>query len=232
MRIDNCYIELDGPEPPGLDGSSWQFTEVLRGAGVVAQRATRGIWTVREPVTVQKGSASITLHPAQGDELRVSYLLDYGPDAPIERQKHTQSITPESYSRDLAPCRTFLLESEAFELHRAGVGLHLTPADILVFGPRGAIDNVPRFANEPARHKMLDILGDIALFGRDLRGHIVACRSGHPLNAELVRELGKRIPAKKRDAENGDEFESYRHPAVDERPRLRLETQGIRPSCN
>jgi UDP-3-O-acyl N-acetylglucosamine deacetylase len=202
LRIDNCYIELDGPEPPGLDGSSWKFTEVIRDAGVITQRAHRGIWTVSEPVTVQKGNASITLHPSDHDELRISYLLDYGADSPIERQKHSQVVTPESYVRDIAPCRTFLLESEAVELHRTGVGLHITPADVLVFGPNGVLDNVARFANEPARHKVLDILGDIALFGRDLRGHIVACRSGHPLNAELVKALAERLPERKnRDTE-------------------------------
>jgi UDP-3-O-acyl N-acetylglucosamine deacetylase len=198
LRIDNCYIELDGPEPPGLDGSSWRFVEVLNDAGAVNQRATRGIWTVGKSITVSGGSATIGFHPADHDELRISYQLDYGVGSPIDRQKHTQIITAESYTRDLAPCRTFLLESEAFELHRAGVGLHLTPADVLVFGPSGRpIDNVLRFPNEPARHKVLDILGDVALFGRDLRGHIVASRSGHPLNALLVQELVKQMPARR-----------------------------------
>jgi UDP-3-O-[3-hydroxymyristoyl] N-acetylglucosamine deacetylase len=204
MRIDNCYIELDGPEPPGLDGSSWRFVEVLRDAGAITQRATRGVWTVEESISVECGPVSISFHPAEHDELRISYQLDYGPDSPIDNQKHTQVITPESYARDLAPCRTFLLESEAVELHRAGVGLHLTPADVLVFGPSGRpIDNVLRFDNEPARHKVLDILGDVALFGRDLRGHIVAQRSGHPLNALLVQELVKLLP-ERRQHSDGD----------------------------
>ena len=197
LRIDNCYIDLDGPEPPGLDGSSWRFVEVIREAGSLSQRATRGIWTVREPVRVERGAASITFNPSDHDELRISYALDYGLDSPIDSQRHTQLITPEAYVRDLAPCRTFLLESEAIELHRAGVGLHLTPSDVLVFGPSGRpIDNVLRFPNEPARHKILDILGDVALFGRDLRGHIVASKSGHPLNALLVQELVKLMPVR------------------------------------
>lgn len=194
LGVDNCYIEVDGPEPPGLDGSSWSFAEAIRAVGTLPQRARRTIWTVREPVSVHSDCASITFQPAERDELRISYLLDYGPGSPIEKQRHSQVVTPESYFRDLAPCRTFLLENEAIELHRAGVGLHLTPADVLVFGKKGVIDNVPRFPNEPARHKILDILGDIALFGRDVRGHIIACRSGHPLNAELVRCLLANLP--------------------------------------
>jgi UDP-3-O-acyl N-acetylglucosamine deacetylase len=213
LRIDNCYIELDGPEPPGLDGSSWSFTEVLRSAGAANQRAHRGVWTVREPVEVKKGSASITFHPLEHDELRISYLLDYGSSSPIEKQKHMQIVTPDSYVRDLAPCRTFLLESEAVELHRAGVGLHLTNCDVLVFGPNGLIDNVQRFPNEPARHKVLDILGDIALFGRDLRGHIVASRSGHPLNAELVRELTTRLPERRARRRAGSSLAALRSAA-------------------
>lgn len=194
MGVDNCLIELDAPEPPGLDGSSWSFAEAIRTVGTHTQRAKRTIWTVKEPIAVEAGLASLTLHPAERDELRISYLLDYGPGSPIPRQRHSQLITPESYLRDLAPCRTFLLESEAQDLHRAGVGLHLTPADVLVYGKKGVIDNLPRFPNEPARHKVLDIIGDIALFGRELRGHIVGCRSGHPLNAELVYQLIARLP--------------------------------------
>ena len=76
---------------------------------------------------------------------------------------------------------------------RQGIGRHITPADVLVFGPGGPITNRLRHANEPARHKILDIVGDAALFGHDLRGHIVAYRSGHPLNVELVRVMAERV---------------------------------------
>ena len=79
--------------------------------------------------------------------------------------------------------------AEAVEFRRQGLGERLTPADLLVFGPRGPIGNRLRFANEPARHKVLDVIGDLSLFGADLCGHVVAYRSGHPLNVELVRTL-------------------------------------------
>src|SRR5205823_13847418 len=101
----------------------------------------------------------------------------------------TQTVTPERFAHDVAGCRTFVLESEALELRRQGLGTRTTASDLLVFGPRGPIDNRLRFADEPARHKILDILGDLSLFGHDLRGHVVAYRSGHPLNVELVRTL-------------------------------------------
>lgn len=189
LRVDNCVIELDGPEPPGLDGSAAGFVDAIHGAGVVLQAARRAVWAVDEPVIVAAGGATIGLHPADGPGLRVSYILDYGYNAPIPRQSHTVDVRPESFAREVAGCRTFLTEPEAQALRAQGVGLHLTAADLLVFGRRGPIDNRPRFADEPARHKVLDMIGDLALCGFDLAGHVVAYRSGHALNVELARRL-------------------------------------------
>jgi UDP-3-O-acyl N-acetylglucosamine deacetylase len=193
LRIDNCTVELDAPEPPGLDGSARGFVAALLAAGAVSQPARRPVWGVRAPVTVGHGGATLTLHPPDdGLSLRITYLLDYGPGSPIARQAYTQTITPERVAADIAGCRTFLLEAEAREMRRQGVGVWLTPADLLVFGPRGPIDNRLRFADEPARHKVLDLIGDLSLLGADLCGHVVAYRSGHPLNVELVRTLAAR----------------------------------------
>jgi UDP-3-O-acyl N-acetylglucosamine deacetylase len=193
MRIDNCRVELDAPEPPGLDGSARQFVEALAAAGTRVQPASRSLWAVESPVVLTAGAASLALHPADGDGLTLSYFLDYGLTSPIARQVHTQTVTPGSFAHDVAPCRTFILQSEAEELRRQGLGARTTAADLLVFGPRGPIDNRLRFANEPARHKVLDMIGDLALLGVDLCGHVVACRSGHPLNVELVRTLYRRM---------------------------------------
>jgi UDP-3-O-acyl N-acetylglucosamine deacetylase len=195
LHIDNCYVELNAPEPPGLDGSARGYVEALAAAGAVLQPERRGVCGVDRPVVVEHNGATLALHPDDGNGLRVSYLLDYGPLGPLARQRHTQAITPEGFANELAPCRTFLLEAEAAELRRQGLGPRTTPADLLVFGPRGPIGNRLRFANEPARHKVLDIVGDLALLGHDLRGHVVAYRSGHPLNVELVRALGQRLAA-------------------------------------
>jgi UDP-3-O-acyl-N-acetylglucosamine deacetylase len=104
-------------------------------------------------------------------------------------------LTPSSFAAELAPCRTFLLLHEAEEMRRQGLGKRTTTADLIVFGPQGPIDNRLRFANEPARHKVLDMVGDLSLLGVDLCGHVVAYRSGHPLNVELVRLLHRRLNA-------------------------------------
>jgi len=193
LKIDNCYVELDACEPPGLDGSARAFVEALVQAGIVVQPAKRAIWAATAPVTVSQGGATLTLYPTDEIGLRVSYLLDYGDGSSIVRQSYTGEISPECLIADVAPCRTFILESEAREFRRQGLGERLTMSDLVVFGPRGPIGNRLRFANEPARHKVLDILGDLSLFGSDLSGHVVAYRSGHPLNVGLVQEIMARM---------------------------------------
>jgi UDP-3-O-acyl N-acetylglucosamine deacetylase len=189
LRIDNCLIEVNAPEPPGLDGSSQGFVDVLNDAGCTLQSVQREIYSVSEPLVIERDGASLGLHPTDDGRLTISYLLDYGPQSPIARQRHTEVITPATFTEQIAGCRTFLLEGEAIDLRRQGLGARISASDIVVFGERGPIANSLRFANEPARHKILDIVGDLALLGRDIHGHVVACRSGHPLNIELGREL-------------------------------------------
>jgi UDP-3-O-acyl N-acetylglucosamine deacetylase len=189
LRIDNCVVELDGPEPPGLDGSSIGFVEAINATGVLNQPARRPIFAVAEPVVLRSPGMTLALHPATSRELRVSYRLDYGATSPIPPQTHTTRVCPAAFMRSLARCRTFLTEAEAAALRSQGIGKHLSEADLLVFGRRGPINNRLRFADEPARHKILDLIGDLALCGFDLAGHLVAYRSGHALNVELARTL-------------------------------------------
>ena len=191
LRIDNCYVEVDAQEPPGLDGSARQFVDALLAAGAELQPARRAVWCVDKAIIVSQQGATLAFHPHDEEGLKISYALDYGPNSPIVRQMHTQVITPELFIAGIASCRTFILESEAEALRKQGLGARTTAADLLVFGPHGPIDNRLRYANEPARHKILDLVGDLSLFGQDLQGHIVAYRSGHPLNVELVRALSR-----------------------------------------
>jgi UDP-3-O-acyl N-acetylglucosamine deacetylase len=193
MNIDNCVVELDAPEPPGLDGSADAFVRAIAAAGSVLQADRRPIWTVDRPIVVTGRDATLALHPRDEPGLRVSYLLDYGLRSPIGRQVYSAEIDPATFASEIAPCRTFLLEEEAIALRDQGLGRRTKVCDLLVFGPRGPIDNRLRFADEPARHKVLDIVGDLALLGQGLSGHVVAYRSGHPLNVELVRAMSQRI---------------------------------------
>jgi UDP-3-O-acyl N-acetylglucosamine deacetylase len=189
LRIDNCLVELDAPEPPGLDGSAQTFVKALLRAGTVMQAERREVWTVERPMTIGANDATITLHPTENPELRVSYLLDYGLESPIHWQMCTQTITPASFATQVAPCRTFVTDEEAIMLRKQGLGPRTAVSDLLVYGRRGLINNKVRFGDEPARHKILDILGDLSLIGCDLSGHIVAYRTGHPQNIQLVKLL-------------------------------------------
>jgi UDP-3-O-[3-hydroxymyristoyl] N-acetylglucosamine deacetylase len=189
LKIDNCTVTLDGPEPPGLDGSADEFVRVLLDAGTATQAERRCIASVTEPVSLGEGSTAISLYPATEPGLRVTYYLDYGPNAALPPQRATYAVEAGTFAREIAPCRTFLLEHEAHALRAAGVGRHLTEADVVVFGPRGPLHGELRFADEPARHKLLDVVGDLALCGFDLAGHVVAVRSGHALNVALARML-------------------------------------------
>lgn len=193
LRIDNCYVDVDAPEPPGLDGSARAFVQALLEAGTVVQSQRRVLWSTNEPIVVRSADATLALHPPAQRELRVSYLLDYGYPSPIGWQMCTAEVTPEGFARNISECRTFLLEEEAIALRQQGLGPRTEFRDLLVFGPRGPIENRLRFGNEPARHKVLDILGDLALLGHDVCGHVVAYRSGHPLNVALVQEVARRI---------------------------------------
>lgn len=194
LRVDNCTVEIDAPETPGCDGSSRAFAEAIAAAGTVALDRPREVLVVERPVTVREGGAVLTAHPGAGHGYVLAYQLDYGRDNPIGTQSLFLTLTPESFAAELAASRTFLLQAEAEALRKAGVGTRATEADLLIFGPHGVIGNTLRYADECVRHKILDMVGDLALLGKDIVGHVVAYRSGHQLNAALVRALAATDP--------------------------------------
>jgi UDP-3-O-[3-hydroxymyristoyl] N-acetylglucosamine deacetylase / 3-hydroxyacyl-[acyl-carrier-protein] dehydratase len=189
LRIDNAIVEIDASETPGCDGSSRAFVEALVGAGISVQNAPRNRIVISRSITVRDGAATLTAHPGDGEDLVLSYQLDYGPDTPIGRQSYFTPITPETFRNELSACRTFILAEEAEGLRNSGLGRGITEADLLIFGHDGPIGNPLRFPDECVRHKILDMVGDLALAGADLSGHVVAHRSGHTQNAALVRKL-------------------------------------------
>ena len=138
---------------------------------------------------VTEGVMTLLAEPSPEPVFKLSYTLDY-PTAPvIGRQDHEFALRPGAFARDLAPARTFVLDTEVPLLHAAGIGRHCTVQDLLIFGPDGPIENSLRFENEPVRHKMLDVVGDLSLLGCRLQGHFTAYRSGHTLNADMVRAM-------------------------------------------
>lgn len=189
LEIDNLVVELDNAELPGVDGSCLPFVESLQAAGVQELEAERQFLRIQEPLRVTEGDAELVAWPGDGERLEIIYELDYGRQSPIGHQILRFDVDPKSFLEQIAPSRTFVLEEEARQLRAAGLGTHLTYADILVIGRDGPIDNSYRYADECVRHKILDLVGDLMLAGGFVCGKIYARKSGHHLNQELVRRL-------------------------------------------
>lgn len=189
LQIDNCELWVDRPEMPGCDGSSLPFVEALDAAGIVEQNAPRPQRIVHRVIRLGNQESWVEARPCCGGRTILRHELDYGSGNPIGHQELEIWLSPESFRKNLAASRTFILEHEAAALRAQGLGQRTTCKDLLVFGAGGPIDNQLRFSDECVRHKLLDMVGDLALAGCDLLGRFLAYRSGHRLNAELVQTI-------------------------------------------
>jgi UDP-3-O-[3-hydroxymyristoyl] N-acetylglucosamine deacetylase len=189
LQIDNCEIWATESEMPGCDGSSLPFVKALESVGAVEQSASRPRLIVRGVTRLGNDDTWVEARPNPAGGLSVKFRLDYGSGNAIGRQTLQLLVTPESFRRELAPSRTFVLEEEADWLVARGLGKRATYQNVLVFDKDGPLQNELRYRDECVRHKTLDLVGDLALAGCDLVGHFIAHRSGHRLNAELVRAL-------------------------------------------
>ena len=191
MEVDNALIEVEGGEVPALDGSAEPFTRAITEATVVEAAdddgapVPRRVVGVKEPVTVISGKSRITVLP--GTELWLSCWVEY-PE--VGEQRAEFGIDPDTFRVEIAPARTFALECDLEELRAKGLGLGGSLDNAIVVGAQGW-SSPPRFDNELARHKMLDLLGDLALLGMRLSARVVAFRPGHQINRALVRRLAE-----------------------------------------
>ncbi len=186
LGIDNAVVEIDAEEVPGMDGSSLEFVNAIHEAGVVEQKASREYISVKEPITLTKGAATLTILPA--DDFKVSYTLDYDHPA-LPLQTFETPVNRAAFEKEIAPARTFCLEEEIQLIRDKGLGKGANESNTLVMGKNGPLGNRLRFDNECARHKALDIVGDLFLLGKPIRGHIVGVKSGHALNRMLVAKI-------------------------------------------
>jgi UDP-3-O-[3-hydroxymyristoyl] N-acetylglucosamine deacetylase / 3-hydroxyacyl-[acyl-carrier-protein] dehydratase len=185
LQLDNLTVELDGIEMPGLDGSARELVELFQRTGFVEQRAEAKSYRLEQPVYVREGGATLVALPSERPALTLQYVAAF--DEPgIEGGSLQLEVSPASFAAELAPARTFCLASEAQKLLDAGFGKGATRENTVLLGDP---DSVQRMSGEPVRHKMLDLLGDLFLLGADLHAHVIATRSGHATNAELVRRL-------------------------------------------
>ncbi|RMD65568.1 MAG: UDP-3-O-[3-hydroxymyristoyl] N-acetylglucosamine deacetylase [Planctomycetota bacterium] len=197
LGVDNAVVEVNNRELPAGDGSAKPFAEAILEAGLVEQPAPRRPIVVDDPIVLREGDATIAALPCAPGRCDLFFELDYSDNhnnANLGRQLFAFALHRDDFARDLAPARTFALETEAKTLLNNGLCTHLQPADALVIGADGPIDNNYRYPDEPARHKTLDLLGDLALAGRPVHARIVAFRSGHTLNQQLARALRELTP--------------------------------------
>ena len=191
MRIDNVEVHCTAAEMPGMDGSSLAYVLAIENVGRSELRVRRPTVVIREAFRVGSSQQWIQAEPPQGkqDGLEVEYRLDYGAHSPIGRATYSTKLTEDNFYHAICSARTFIHQADAEALQAKGLATHVTNRDLLVFGPQGPIDNRLRFVDECARHKTLDLIGDLALCGVDLVGRITACKSGHQLNGQMAEHL-------------------------------------------
>ena len=189
MGVDNAVIELSAPEPPAGDGSGKAFVDMVLEAGVTELDADRTEFTPTEAVEIGDENVSIRIEPHDSG-LVVNYTLDYGvPFMPRTTVEFV--VTPESFESQIGPARTFCLEKEAQMLQAMGFGKGANTQNTLVVSPNGPLENTLRFDDEYARHKLLDVVGDLAVTGLRLNARVTAVKSGHSQNQLAAKALRK-----------------------------------------
>ena len=227
LGVDNCLIQLDGAEVPIMDGSAIEFVKAIEKAGMEEQDAPRNWWVLKEPIwfeTEERGTEMLGV-PAPGGEFRLTVMVDY--NSPVLGTQHASMYNSGEFKTEIASCRTFVFLREIEQLAKAGLikGGDLDNAIVLedreditkedlkalakaigreyqdVEIRRNGVLNTTdlKFLNEPARHKLLDIIGDLALVGRPIKGHILAARPGHFGNTSFAKRIKDKIREEEKD---------------------------------
>lgn len=184
--IDNAVVELNTREVPIMDGSAAPFMYLIQEAGVRRLGAGRRYLKVVRPITLSKGDKRIALYPS--DHFKVTYSISF--DHPLLRhQARTLRITEDSFIEEIAPARTFCFLKEVEMLRQNGLALGGSLDNAIVIGETGVLNSALRFEDEFVRHKILDVIGDLALVGRPIIGHVVAHRGGHALHTAFASRI-------------------------------------------
>jgi UDP-3-O-[3-hydroxymyristoyl] N-acetylglucosamine deacetylase len=185
VGVDNIIVELNSPEVPIMDGSAAPFIYLIHEAGVKTLQAARKYLKIVRPIALSRGDKRIALYPS--DHFKVTYSISY--DHPLLRhQSRTQRITEELFAEDVAPARTFTFLKDVEMLRQNGLALGGSLENAIVLGETGVL-NPLRFDDEFVRHKILDAVGDLALVGYPVIGHLVAHRAGHALHTEFAAKI-------------------------------------------
>ncbi len=235
LEIDNVLIEVDGPEVPIMDGSSSPFIQALRSAGIVEQEAEREVYVLEEVLSYEEPERNVEMLAVPSPDYRITVMVDY--NSPVLGTQHAQLHKISEFDQEFAPCRTFcfLHELEMLVKHNLVKGGDLNNAIVVVdrevsqdkldelamlfnkpsvqVKEKGILNNVQlHFQNEPARHKLLDIIGDFALIGMPVQGHILAARPGHAANVAFAKKIKEVI---KRDRHKKPKYDLQAEPVCD-----------------
>jgi UDP-3-O-[3-hydroxymyristoyl] N-acetylglucosamine deacetylase len=213
MGIDNAIVELDNLELPILDGSAQPFVDLIRRAGVRKQRRARSYLRVLRSLELREGNKFIGIYPS--DRYSVSYTIDF-PHPLIGRESRTLELTNGQYVNEIASARTFGFLHEAEIMRQQGLIRGASENNAIVLTREGVVNPPLRFSDEFVRHKILDLVGDLALIGRRVLGNVVADRAGHAMHTALVsRLLRDQSSWEEVTVAEEEEFESHVQP---ERP--------------
>ncbi|UCB57304.1 MAG: bifunctional UDP-3-O-[3-hydroxymyristoyl] N-acetylglucosamine deacetylase/3-hydroxyacyl-ACP dehydratase [Candidatus Omnitrophota bacterium] len=187
LGIDNIIIEVKGEEVPALDGGALGFCRILRQAQIIELNSPKVEFAPHEASYLDEDGGSLAVFP--DDKFRISYTLSY-PEAGLN-QHLDLVVTEESFMRELAPCKTFCLENEVERLQGEGLGKGASIENTIVVGKKGIVKGKPTFSDEFTRHKVLDLIGDFCLLAPSIKAHVLAVKSGHPLNIKFLKKLSK-----------------------------------------
>jgi UDP-3-O-[3-hydroxymyristoyl] N-acetylglucosamine deacetylase len=185
--VDNVVVELDNLELPILDGSALPYVEAFSQAGLKSQRRRREYIRILKTVEVREGEKFIGVYPGEG--YSVSYKIDF--PTPIGCQSFVVDLATRSYGAQIAPARTFGFKEDEQKLRNMGLIRGVSESSAIILNRKGVLNGPLRFSDEFVRHKVLDLIGDLALAGHHILGHVVAERAGHAMHTELVSRLMK-----------------------------------------
>ncbi|MEM8603558.1 MAG: UDP-3-O-acyl-N-acetylglucosamine deacetylase [Cyanobacteria bacterium P01_H01_bin.121] len=187
LGITNARLELDGPEVPLLDGSAQAWVEAIVATGTTVQSAPVTALELLQPLWVRQDDAFVTALPAS--TLRLTYGIDFPHLPAIGSQWHSLDLSPEQFQTELAGARTFGFAAQIDALRSQGLIKGGSLENALVCGSEGWLNPPLRFANEPVRHKLLDLVGDLSLLGYALNAHVLAYKASHALHTQFVEQL-------------------------------------------
>ena len=186
LGIDNAIVELNSPEVPIMDGSAAPFTYLIHEAGLKDLGVPRAYLKILRPIALSKGDKRIAIYPS--DHFKVTYSIAF--DHPLLRhQSRTIRLNEESFVEEIAPARTFTFLKDVEVLRRRGLALGGSLENAIVVSDTGVLNNALRFDDEFVRHKILDVIGDMALVGHPMIGHLVAHRGGHALHTAFAARV-------------------------------------------